>query len=164
QSTKAAAQAVAHSDRLSSHDRQLLAAMLTERQGQVDSAEHMLRTLLATYPDDYEAWWQLGEILFHHGPVVGRPLAESEASFRRVRELDGTSEPALVHLARVTAAAHRRAATDSLVERSLEFSPSQSRSYEMRFVRASADGDSARIAAMIPELDHVDEFEAWLPA
>jgi tetratricopeptide (TPR) repeat protein len=163
ESTRAAEQAVAHADRLSSHDKQLLAAMLTERHGDPDEAERMLRALLTTYPDDYEAWWQLGEILFHHAPVVGRPLGDAELPFRRVLALDATSEPALVHLARIMASEHRREATDSLVGRSLEISPRASRSFEMRVLRASVDGDSTQLATLIPELTHIEDFEAWLP-
>jgi serine/threonine-protein kinase len=96
EATRAAEQAVRLGDRLSTHDRQLLAGLLAARRGDGAEATRVFQALLATYPDDYEAWWQLGEIQFHYSPVLGQPVAEAEPAFRRVLELDPMSEPALV--------------------------------------------------------------------
>jgi serine/threonine-protein kinase len=162
EATRAAEQAVRLGDRLSPHDRQLLAGLLAARRGDGAEAARLFQTLLATYPDDYEAWWQLGEIQFHYAPVIGQPVAEAEPAFRRVLELDPLSEPALVHLARITAGSHRRAATDSLVARSLAAAPTGDRSYEMRIDRAVVDGDTAAFATLVTELGHVDDFDTFL--
>jgi tetratricopeptide (TPR) repeat protein len=158
---RAAEQAVRHSDRLSSHDRELLAAVDAERRGDMRS-ESMLRSILATYPDDYEAWWQLGEILFHFAPVAGRPIADAEPPFRRVLALDPTSEAALVHLARIAAHEGRRAATDSLVSRALASAPAGGRSLELSALRAVIDGDSSAFAVVLRELAHAEDFAAEL--
>jgi tetratricopeptide (TPR) repeat protein len=159
-----AEQAVRFGEHLSPHDRQLLAGLNASRRGDVAEATRLFRGLLATYPDDYEAWWQLGELQFHSAPVVGMPLADAEPAFRHVLDLDPQSEPALVHLARIAAAGGRRAAVDSLATRSLAAAPSGDRSYEMRIDRAVMDGDSATFATLLGELTQIDDFDTFLPA
>ncbi len=163
EATRAAEQAVRLGDRLSLHDRQLLGGLLAQRRGDAREAERVYRSLLNTYPDDYETWWQLGEILFHSAPMFGHPVGDAEVPFRRVLALDPVSAPALVHLARITASQGRRAATDSLVARALAVVPTGDRAYEMRVLRAVVDGDSATFARLVDELGHADDFQAWLP-
>jgi tetratricopeptide (TPR) repeat protein len=159
-----AQQAVQHSDHLSAHDRQLLAGLNAARQGNVPEAERLYTTLLATYPDDYEAWWQLGELKFHDAPIYGEPVADAAPAFRHVLALDPRSEPALIHLARIAAHTHNRAAADSLIARSLDAAPANDRSYEMRIDRAILDGDSATFKSLVAELHQAPDFAAFLPA
>jgi len=161
-SERASERAVRFSDRLSAHDRQLLAAMLAERRGEAAESERIYRSLIATYPDDIESWWQLGEILFHVAPLRGAPLSDAYAPFARVLALDPTSTPALVHLARVAAAAGDRVAVDSLVARALALAPAGERAYEMRVLRAAADGDSTSFAGLVQEFGAADDFQTWL--
>jgi TolB-like protein/Flp pilus assembly protein TadD len=160
----AAEQAVRLGEHLSPHDRQLLAGLNASRRGDIPEATRLFRSLLTTYPDDYEAWWQLGELQFHSAPVVGMPLADAEPAFRHVLDLDPQSEPALVHLARIAAAGGRRAALDSLAARSLAAAPTGDRSFEMRIDRAVMDGDSATFATLLGELTQIDDFDTFLPA
>jgi tetratricopeptide (TPR) repeat protein len=159
---RTAERAFRFSDRLAPHDRQLFAALLANRQGDIGEAERIYRSIVRTYPDDIEAWWQLGEILFHNGPLLGRPLSDSYAPFARVLALDLASTPALVHLARVAAAAGNRGEVDSLVARALALAPAGERAYEMRVLRAAIDGDSVGMAGLVREFADVDDFQTWL--
>lgn len=99
--------AVRHADRLPLRERSLLEATLAWRQGDADEAEQRYRGILRMYPDDGEAWFQLGEVLFHLGPLRGRPIRESETAWRRVLDQDPENLAALIHLARVLSAEGR---------------------------------------------------------
>ncbi len=140
---QAAEQAVQHSARLADHDRLLLRALLATRRGAGLEAEGLYRTILGTYPDDLEAWIQLGEVLFHYGPLQGRPIAESRAAFERVLYFDPAYVSAMVHLARIAASEGRLKAVDSLVGLIHTLSPASDRDLEMRVLRAYAVGDAA---------------------
>lgn len=143
QARLAAEQAVRHADRLSDHDRQLLQALLAGRHGDPVDAERRYRAIVGTYPDDLEAWIQLGEIQFHYGPVLGRGSASSREAFGRVLELDPDNVVAVIHLARIAAMEANREELDSLVARMTRLNPAGDRLLEVEVVRAFATGDSA---------------------
>ena len=151
-SQRAAEQAVRHSERLSDHDRSLLAALLASRRGDPATAERLYRTIVTLYPDDVEAWFQLGEVLFHYGPPAGRPIAQSREAWTRVLQLEPANAGALLHLARVAAVEGHRVELDSLVRRVLELSPQGERVLEMEAFRAVALGDSAARARVVTQL------------
>jgi DNA-binding SARP family transcriptional activator/tetratricopeptide (TPR) repeat protein len=113
----AAALAARFSERLSEHDRRLVTAYLAERRGSLDEAERLYRGILADYPEDTEAWLQLGELLLHGNPLRGRSAREARGAFERVLELDSAQGDARVHLARVAALDGRRGEVDSLLHR-----------------------------------------------
>jgi serine/threonine protein kinase/tetratricopeptide (TPR) repeat protein len=140
---QSAEQAVRHSARLADHDRLLLRALLATRRGAGLEAEGLYRDILATYPDDIEAWIELGEVLFHYGPTLGQPLAQSRPAFERVLYFEPGYVSALVHLARIAALEDRPRAVDSLVGLVLTLSPSSDRALEMRALRAYASRDVA---------------------
>ena len=73
-----------YSDRLSSRDRALVDASLAVRRGDANEAERLLRSYLGRYPDDVQAWFDLGEVLFHLNPLRGRPGTEAREPFGRV--------------------------------------------------------------------------------
>jgi serine/threonine-protein kinase len=54
-------------------------------------------TLTDRYPDDPEAWFQLGELTEHFGPFAGRRAGEVVASFGRAIALDSAFAPAYIH-------------------------------------------------------------------
>ncbi len=139
----AAEQAVRHANRLSDHDRQLLQALLAGRHGDPVDAERRYRAIVGTYPDDLEAWIQLGEVQFHYGPLLGRGSAPSREAFGRVLELDPDNVAAVIHLARIAAMEADRVELDSLVERMTRLNPAGDRLLEVEVIRAFATGDSA---------------------
>ena len=158
---QAAEQAVRHADRLSDHDRQLLQAFLAGRRGDAIDAERRYRAILGTYPDDLEAWIQLGEVLFHFGPLLGRGIERSREAFERVLVLDPENVAAVVHLARVAAADGGRAELDSLVARMVRLNPAGDRLLEVEVIRAFAVGDSVDRERVLARLDR--ESDALAP-
>jgi tetratricopeptide (TPR) repeat protein len=105
--------------RLRERDRALVLALAAVRHGDYGAAEARYSALVDDYPDDVEAWFQYGELLFHANPLRGRSATEARRAFEQVRRLDPGNEEALVHLARVEAVDGRRPAVDSLVSRLL---------------------------------------------
>jgi tetratricopeptide (TPR) repeat protein len=97
QAIEAVQQAVRHSDRLSERDRRLLWAFHHVLQGANDEAGRLYRSIVGDYPDDVEAWYQLGELLFHDGPLHGRSILESEEAWERLLSLDSRHINGWVH-------------------------------------------------------------------
>jgi DNA-binding SARP family transcriptional activator/tetratricopeptide (TPR) repeat protein len=137
---RAAETAARFDRRLSEHDRRLVRALVARRVFDLTQAERLYREVVDNYPDDVEAWLQLGQLLFQGNPLRGRSATESRAAFERVLLLDPDNEEALVHLARIASIEGRRGATDSLVQRLLALSP-DTEVLETRAFRAFALGD-----------------------
>ena len=53
--------------------------------------------LTRRYPDDYEAWYALGEARFHWGSTVGRTAREALQAFERAIQADSLFGPAYIH-------------------------------------------------------------------
>jgi DNA-binding SARP family transcriptional activator/tetratricopeptide (TPR) repeat protein len=136
----AAALAARFSERLSEHDRRLVTAYLVGRKGLLDEAERLYRGILADYPEDTEAWLQLGELLLHGNPLRGRSARDAREAFERVLELDPTQGDALVHLARIAAIERRPGEVDSLLHRA-EAANAEFGALDLRAVRAFALND-----------------------
>jgi DNA-binding SARP family transcriptional activator len=99
----AAAAAVRSGQRLDDHYRRLLAAAAAREDGDVAAAERAYTRLTLDYPTDADAWFGLGESLFHLNRLRGRPASDAREAFIRVVELDPRHVEALVHLARIEA-------------------------------------------------------------
>lgn len=153
----AAEQAFRHSGRLSEHDRQLLQAAVAARQGNYAEAEQAYRAIVGSYPDDVEAWFQLGEVLFHYGPLEGRPISTSREAFERVLLYEPNHMNALIHLARIRATQGDLVALDSLVERFLGLNPEADRAIELRTLRAFASDDREEEARVTADLRRVSD-------
>jgi tetratricopeptide (TPR) repeat protein len=138
---EAAAQAVRRATRLTEHDRTLLQALQLGRSGAADEAERLYRAVLAAYPEDVEAWIQLGEVLFHYGPLEGRPQEDAREPQDRVLAFEPDNGSAIVHLVRIEVGAGHADAVDSLVRRFLASNPASDRTLEMESARAMLDGD-----------------------
>jgi tetratricopeptide (TPR) repeat protein len=151
-STAAADAAVRHASRLSEHDRALLDARLVWRQGRSEEAERRYREIAARYPDDIEAWFQLGEVLFHDGALYGRALEEAREPFERVVGFEPDHATALIHLVRIAGARRDRPAVDSLVRRVLQLNPGGERALEMRALQLAMAGPEADWAALEADL------------
>ena len=148
----AAEQAYRHSSRLSEHDRLLLEAAVAARRGDVVQAEELYNTIVGSYPGDVEAWFQLGEILFHYGPLMGRPIAVSKEAFERVLSYEPDHVNALIHLTRIEARDHNTASVDSLVELFLVLNQDADRAIELEVLRAFTSGDEGDQARVVDKL------------
>ncbi len=80
--------ALALDRRLSERDRLLLAALADLVRGAPDRAERQYREFLAAYPDDLEAQFQLGNLLYTFNAARGRSPAEAREQYSRVLEVD----------------------------------------------------------------------------
>jgi len=107
----------------------------------VSEAESLYNTITGTYPDDVEAWFHLGDLLFHSNPLRGRSVAEAREPFERVLRLDPDHVGAMVHLVRTAAVEGRRGEMLELIERTLRVSPNGDQALAMRALRAFAGQD-----------------------
>ncbi|MBI4545660.1 MAG: tetratricopeptide repeat protein, partial [Gemmatimonadetes bacterium] len=146
---QAAERATRLAHRLSPRDRQLLTAYLAVRRGRSDEAENLYRDILRVYPDDVEAWYLLGETLFHYGRFRGRPAAQARPVFERALALDPEHGGSLAHLMDLAAMQGRFASYDSLLARSFsEGTPPVWR----RAVRGFGLGDAQAREKLLAEL------------
>ena len=143
--------ATARADRLSPRARLLVETYAAWVGGAYDDAERGYRAVVRTYPDDVEAWYGLGEVLFHTNPVRGRPSVESGEAFERVLALEPSHLAAMTHLLRVRLRERRIAKADSLIARldSLESLP---RTAEFHALRAFSHGTEADRDRALAEL------------
>ena len=96
ESSEAIAAGVRFAGRLPSRDRRLLAGYQLFDRGKPASVDS-LRSFVATYPDDIEGWFLLGESLFHTQPYRPGPPDSISAVFDSVLWRDSTLYPAMVH-------------------------------------------------------------------
>jgi len=149
---EAADQAFAHKGRLAAHDRLLLEAQRAWLHGDAATAERLYDDILATHVDDMEAWFLLGDVLFHRNPLRGRSSTEAREAFERALSYDPEHCSSLIHLARIAALEGRHDDLDTLVDRVLELSPAGDRALSMRALRAFALGNQIEKARVVASL------------
>ena len=159
----AAERAYRASARLGAHDSLLVHAHHAFRRHESAEAERIYRQIVGTWPDDVEAWYQLGELAFHRNAERGRPLGEAREPFARVLRLDPVNEEARLHLVRVAAREGRRAEVDSLVRDVLGRMPPH-RGLELRAFRALTLGSRAEGEAALDELRRGTEADRYVTA
>jgi len=118
---EAADAAVRAAQRLDDHYRRVLVAAAARQDGDIAAAERAYSRLTIDYPNDGDAWFGLGESLFHLNPIRGRPATEARDAFLKVVELDPRHVEALVHLARIDALRGDSAAVDTWLRRAREY-------------------------------------------
>ena len=136
-------------DRLAEHDRLLLDAERAWIQGEVSNAESLYNAITTTYPDDIEAWFHLGDMLFHCNPLRGRSAAESRGAFERVLGYEPNHIGSLVHLARVAAIEGHREEAFELSRRVRSLSPEGEQSLALDAVAAFSARDEAAIGRVL---------------
>ncbi|MDQ3138931.1 MAG: protein kinase [Gemmatimonadota bacterium] len=151
ESRRSAELAFRHSSRLSVHDRRFLEAVLAMRRGRSGDAEQQFRAIVQAYPDDAEAWYQLGELLFHGNPLRGVSMTGARAPFSRALFFDPGDLGALYHLVRIAARDGNRSELDSLAARFYQLSPAGDRTLELRALQAFTTGDSAGVDSIVAE-------------
>lgn len=141
-----------HRIRLSSHDQLVFSAQRAWLHGSVTEAESLYNTITGTYPDDLEAWFHLGDLLFHSNPLRGRSAAEAREPFERVLRLEPGHVGAMVHLVRTSAIQGRNGEMLDLIERILRVSPDGDQALAMRALRAFATRKQPAIEQVTLEL------------
>jgi serine/threonine-protein kinase len=167
----AAERAAQLSGRLPERERRLLEAMRLGRRGAFDEARARYQAIIATYPEDLEAWIQLAELQFHFGPWRARSASESKPAWERALALDPGQIAARVHLARIAAFEGRPAAVDSLVSQILALhrtaagdAGTRSEEIEMETLRAFATPDTAAQQRALAELSQATDLTVTLSA
>jgi DNA-binding SARP family transcriptional activator len=141
-----------HRQRLSPHDRLVFSAQRAWLHGAVTEAESLYNTITGIYPDDVEAWFHLGDLLFHSNPLRGRSAVEARGPFERVIRFDPDHVAAMVHLARISALENRTGEMLDLIERILRVSPQGDQALAMRALRAFLGDDHAAMQRVADEL------------
>ena len=151
-SQKSADQALEYAGRLTQHQRAFLEAVVALRHGDTWKSDGMFRDLVATYPDDAEAWYQLGEIEFHSNPLRGRSMIEARESLRRALFYDPADLGAMYHLLRILARMRDLPALESLAKEFFALTPSGDRTLELRALQAFTTGDDKARNAILDEV------------
>jgi len=117
--SSSATNALRFSNRLSDHDKQLVKALVARRARDPDLAESIYRQIVREFPDDVEAWYHLGEVLFHDNAMRGRSFLESREAWDHVLKLVPNDTDVLLHMIRVLSRNGTRASLDSAISRAL---------------------------------------------
>lgn len=141
-----------HSARLSPRNRQFLEAVVALRRGSTSQAEQMLRAHVRQYPDDAEAWYQLGEVLFHGEPLRGGSLTAAKEPLESALRYDPGDLGALYHRVRIAVREQDAVQLDSLTTRFYALSPAGDRTLELRALQAAGTRDTVAAAAVLEEM------------
>ncbi|MGQ0647834.1 MAG: BTAD domain-containing putative transcriptional regulator [Gemmatimonadaceae bacterium] len=148
-----ALRAVQLADRLSVTERMLLEAYVTYSRGNADEAERRYREIVRLRPFDGEAWYQLGEVLFHYNSVRGRPIQEARPIFQRALA-NGPKDATLTHLLEIEAIDGRYAVFDSLMG---DIAPGAHFDLVGRTVSALSRNEAAERSRLIEENRHTTD-------
>jgi DNA-binding SARP family transcriptional activator/tetratricopeptide (TPR) repeat protein len=110
----AAEQAARYGSRLPAPERELVEAFLWFERGNADEAERRYREILRRRPQEVDAFFNLGEVLFHYNPDRGRPVREGREHFERAFAFNDGEAP-LIHLLEILALEREYRAFDSLI-------------------------------------------------
>jgi serine/threonine-protein kinase len=138
-------------DRLSPRDRALLDATAGPNYPASSSYREILEAkqrYVALAPDRADAWFELGDALFHFGAVVGYPDSDARAAdaLKRALALDSTYAPAAEHLLLIEAHAGDTGSVRRLGTHFLAIHPASENADGIRWRMAVALGDSAALA------------------
>lgn len=134
--------AMRHRERLGERDRLLVEAQEAWLTGHLPEAERRYAAAVSGWPEDADAWFLLGDLLFHGNVYRGRPSAEARPALERALALDPGRVSAIGKLARIAALERREADLAALVERGLTQSPDQDQALALRALRAFALDDT----------------------
>ena len=151
----AADRALLLASRLSYRHRRLIGALSASLHGRILDAERMYRELVSRYPDDPEANYQLGDLIFHRNDVLGRSWLDAREQFERVLSIDPYHQASLYHLSNIAARERTTAQLDSLTRRVLEIVPPPG--WFFRAQRAIVFGDTAEVTRFVTAMRQVSD-------
>jgi DNA-binding SARP family transcriptional activator/tetratricopeptide (TPR) repeat protein len=165
--TEALGKAVALSANLPEYEQRLVRALAAWRHGRGDEAIRLYRIAVSEYPEDAEAWYQLGEALYHTGPAYGQSVLEARPAFERAVRFRPAAREALVHLVRLAAKARDTRAVDSLTRRVIAMDPTLDLT-ELRLFRSLVLGQRDSVTKLMDSLrrspDEAVMSAAWRTA
>ena len=137
--------ASASSGTLAAGARMMIEAQDAWLNGRLALAEQRYGAVVAEHPENVEAWYLLGDVLFHGNPCRGRSPIEARPALQRALSLDGSHVGALGKLARIAAMEGEDATLDLYVDRVLELTPASEQALALRAMRAFRRGDLAEL-------------------
>lgn len=149
---EAAGRANEHRERLAPRDRLLLDAQRAWLSGSAAEAESLYQAIVANFPEDMEAWFLLGDLLFHSNPLRGRSISGARHAFERALELAPDHVTSMVHLVRIATVEGRLPERDRLIDRIIALSPEGDSALPMRALRAFSRNDAGEITAVTEAL------------
>ena len=155
----------AYRDRLSERDRAFLAGTAGPNYPGPSSMSEQLAAkeqYVRLAPDRPEAWFELGDGLFHYGHVVGRPNGHQEAiqAFRKTLSLDSAFGPAIEHLLLLEARVGDTAAVRSLGRLYLGLDSASEDADGIRWRMAVALNDDAMVNDVIRRRNSIHTLSA----
>jgi len=156
---EASSRAMAHRDRLAPHDRLLVEAQDAWLSGRLSDAERWYAVAVANQPDSLEAWYLMGDALFHAAPYHGRSIREAREPLERALALDPEHLGSLRKLALVAALENRQREFESYSERFLQRSPDADQVLAVRALRAFRSGSLADQAHLLAEFHTARAFD-----
>ena len=144
--------AIRYSDRLNDRERRIISAYAAWRDGRSSVAEQTYRSILDDYADDADAWFGLGEVLFHNNPLRGRSVVDAKPALERAVALDSTNVEALIHLARIAALQQHKREADELEQRAIRLVRAPG-SLESRAFRTFALSDRPGLKRVTQDLE-----------
>jgi DNA-binding SARP family transcriptional activator len=144
--------AAALRERLPERDHALVDAQRAWVDGDPEVAERSALVAVDALPDDAEAWFLLGEIQFHEGPMRGQSCAAARDAMQRAVDLDRSHAGALVHLVRIALLEGRTADAKALLTDVCTLIPDGDRGSAARVLSAFVDGDLANRERALGEL------------
>ncbi len=135
----------ASSGTLAAGTRMMIEAQDAWLNGRLALAEQRYAAVVAEYPENVEAWYLLGDVLFHGNPCRGRSPIEARAALQRALTLDASHVGALGKLARIAAMEGEDATLDLYVDRVIDLTPTSEQALTLRAMRAFRRGDVAEL-------------------
>jgi serine/threonine-protein kinase len=144
-------------ERLGPADRAMLDGRAGPRYPEASSVVETLRAwerAVEVAPDRPDAWYGLGDVVFHWGLVLGiaEPLQRAARSFQRSLQLDSTFAGPLEHLAELAARSGDTTEASRLVGLALTADSSSEIAGFLRWRLATAKGDSAGLRSIRAEI------------
>jgi DNA-binding SARP family transcriptional activator/tetratricopeptide (TPR) repeat protein len=149
-SRQAVERALRFGSRLSDRDQRLIKALAASLHGRIAEAERIYREIVTRHPEDLEASYQLGDLIFHRRAVLGRSWLDAREPFERVLSIDPKHESALYHLSNIATRERRLGELDSLTHRILQIVPPPA--WFFRGQRAVAFADTAEVSGFASAL------------
>jgi DNA-binding SARP family transcriptional activator len=148
----AGARALRHAAALADRERRLLEAFHAWRTGDADLAITTALGLTGSDPDDLEAWFALGEALFHYNPVRGLSARDAREAFEQVVRLEPHHWGALWHLALLDALERRAPELERRLDLLREIGPRTDYTLELATLQACSKRDGPAVATLLDSL------------
>ncbi len=154
-------QALRRPERLPERDRLLYTGYAQWRTGNAVFAESYFRDLAGRSRFDQDVWFQLAEVLYHAGPLLGRPMENATDAWRAVIAIDSANFEAIIHAVRLEARAGNASGLAALQRRLALLRASGPVAGESRVFAAYGSRSDAQIAAIEPLLDSLPDYSLF---